>query len=663
MSENTDLNQMLFKKETKGDQLKVKKMLAYKDAPQVDYGALDSENVFLKSFVQWTTSDNVNFIPAAKTAAKLIPGVYEINSSPSIGTYFQRIPIKNEGLVRFPDTNSDAVLKEIQKFWEREDVFKSYGLTYKRGILLYGPPGCHARGTKVIMADGTTKSVENVQIGDSLMNINSGFNKVLELKRGRELMYKITPENGEPFEVNASHILHLEGERKSTDITVREYLTKSDDWKSYYKLARKTIDYKNCSDTTPIDPYILGVWLARGCEDSAIFKFEEKEILDRVKQYAQQNDLFVKEKPLIVEGEKKINFVFVSSDNGKNKLFSALNELNLINSKHIPHDFLISSKTTRMQLLAGILDAGAKVKDGCFKLKVKEQLLAENIMQVARSLGLQVSIKMSFGTSYKLTISGPLGMLPMCVDKKKINSNQYNLHTKIKKIEVLEVDDFYGFTLSGDNLYLTKDFIVHHNSGKSCTIQLIMEDVVKRGGIIIKFINPHLFIDGMRIIRQIQPNIPIVTIMEDVDSILEIYNESEILNILDGVEEVRKTVFLATTNYPENLGARIVNRPSRFDKRFRIGYPSDVSRRMYFAHLLKGVDQKKLGINIDQWVEDTDKMSIAHLKELFVQVVILGDKYKDSIQLLKGMKETLEDKEYETSMGFGPKQKSENFYN
>lgn len=663
MSENTDLNQMLFKKETKGDQLKVKKMLAYKDAPQVDYGALDSENVFLKSFVQWTTSDNVNFIPAAKTAAKLIPGVYEINSSPSIGTYFQRIPIKNEGLVRFPDTNSDAVLKEIQKFWEREDVFKSYGLTYKRGILLYGPPGCHARGTKVIMADGTTKSVENVQIGDSLMNINSGFNKVLELKRGRELMYKITPENGEPFEVNASHILHLEGERKSTDITVREYLTKSDDWKSYYKLARKTIDYKNCSGTTPIDPYILGVWLARGCEDSAIFKFEEKEILDRVKQYAQQNDLFVKEKPLIVEGEKKINFVFVSSDNGKNKLFSALNELNLINSKHIPHDFLISSKTTRMQLLAGILDAGAKVKDGCFKLKVKEQLLAENIMQVARSLGLQVSIKMSFGTSYKLTISGPLGMLPMRVDKKKINSNQYNLHTKIKKIEALEVDDFYGFTLSGDNLYLTKDFIVHHNSGKSCTIQLIMEDVVKRGGIIIKFINPHLFIDGMRIIRQIQPNIPIVTIMEDVDSILEIYNESEILNILDGVEEVRKTVFLATTNYPENLGARIVNRPSRFDKRFRIGYPSDVSRRMYFAHLLKGVDQKKLGINIDQWVEDTDKMSIAHLKELFVQVVILGDKYKDSIQILKGMKETLEDKEYETSMGFGPKQKSENFYN
>lgn len=336
MSEHEELNKLLFQSKNKPTGSN-KLRLEYSSPPKSsgDDPFEEDEN-FLKSYVHWTTSDGRLFVPASKTTPKLVPGVYEIDSSPNVGIYFERIPVKTEGLVRFPDTNSDLVVEEIKKFWEREEIFNKYGLVYKRGFLLYGPPG----------------------------------------------------------------------------------------------------------------------------------------------------------------------------------------------------------------------------------------------------------------------------------------------------------------------------------SGKSCTIQLIMEDVVNRDGIVLKFTDPYLFIDGMRILRQIQPDIPVVTIMEDIDSILEMYNESEILNILDGVNEVRKTVFLATTNYPEKLGARIVNRPSRFDKRFRIGYPSEVSRRMYFEYLFK--DKKDIDIN--KWVKDTDKMSIAHLKELFVQVVILGDSYSDAIKTLKSMKEFIDDKEY-GSIGFGQKHEGEDFYN
>lgn len=199
-------------------------------------------------------------------------------------------------------------------------------------------------------------------------------------------------------------------------------------------------------------------------------------------------------------------------------------------------------------------------------------------------------------------------------------------------------------------------------SGKSCTIQLIIEDLVERGGVVIKFTEPFLFISGMRILRQIQPETPVVVIMEDIDSILDRFCESEVLNILDGVNEVHKTVFLATTNYPEKLGGRIVNRPSRFDKRFRIGFPSDASRRIFFKHLLKQNTAEELGVDLERWVLDTDGMSVAHLKELFVAVVILGDKYEECIETLKGMKEVLEDKDYDTSMGFKTA-KSTEFYN
>lgn len=35
------------------------------------------------------------------------------------------------------------------------------------------------------------------------------------------------------------------------------------------------------------------------------------------------------------------------------------------------------------------------------------------------------------------------------------------------KVEELPEDDFYGFTLDDDHLYLTSDFTIHHNSGKA----------------------------------------------------------------------------------------------------------------------------------------------------------------------------------------------------
>lgn len=192
-------------------------------------------------------------------------------------------------------------------------------------------------------------------------------------------------------------------------------------------------------------------------------------------------------------------------------------------------------------------------------------------------------------------------------------------------------------------------------SGKSCTIQLIMRDVVDRGGVVIKFTHPSLFLEGIRKFREIQPDTPIVVLMEDIDSIIENYSESEVLNILDGVNQVEKVVFLATTNYPEKL-ARIINRPSRFDKRIKISHPNAESRRMYLDFVIGGPDKvKELKIDLDQWVEDTENFSLAHLKELFTAVVILGDSYDDAIEALSLMKEDMpdsEDDEPKKQMGF-----------
>jgi len=171
-------------------------------------------------------------------------------------------------------------------------------------------------------------------------------------------------------------------------------------------------------------------------------------------------------------------------------------------------------------------------------------------------------------------------------------------------------------------------------SGKSSAIQLIIKDVIDRSGIVLLFDGPGIFIDGYNVFRKIQPETPVVVIMEDLDEIIHRYGENEVLQILDGVHKIHKTCFLATSNYPQRLKARVINRPSRFDKRFKIDFPNPECRRVYIESIKR--DQE---IDIDKWVEDTDQFSFAHLKELFIATKILGNDYDEALATLKSMRQ------------------------
>lgn len=174
-------------------------------------------------------------------------------------------------------------------------------------------------------------------------------------------------------------------------------------------------------------------------------------------------------------------------------------------------------------------------------------------------------------------------------------------------------------------------------SGKTSTIKLAIDELIKRKGVVFKFCNPPIFCEAMRVFRAIQPNTPVIILLEDIDSIIENYIESDVINILDGVDMIEKAVFIATTNYPEKLGARILNRPSRFDKRFKIGMPNADSRRIYLQSLM----DKKSKFDIEKWVKDTDGFSLAHIKELFVAVYFLGDEYSAALETLREMKKNI----------------------
>ena len=62
------------------------------------------------------------------------------------------------------------------------------------------------------------------------------------------------------------------------------------------------------------------------------------------------------------------------------------------------------------------------------------------------------------------------------------------------------------------------------------------------------------------------------------------------------------------------------------------------SREVRKSYLLNKIGENKITIDIEKWLDDTADLSMSHLKELFISVVLLDNKYENAIEHLKGMK-------------------------
>jgi len=76
---------------------------------------------------------------------------------------------------------------------------------------------------------------------------------------------------------------------------------------------------------------------------------------------------------------------------------------------------------------------------------------------------------------------------------------------------------------------------------------------------------------------------PCVLVLEDLDSMISNENRSFFLNELDGFQANTGVVVLATTNHPERLDPSILDRPSRFDRKYYFELPRERERLAYVA--------------------------------------------------------------------------------
>ena len=113
---------------------------------------------------------------------------------------------------------------------------------------------------------------------------------------------------------------------------------------------------------------------------------------------------------------------------------------------------------------------------------------------------------------------------------------------------------------------------------------------------------------------------PSIVVLEDIDSLIDKENRAFFLNELDGFAANTGIVVLATTNHPEKLDPAILDRPSRFDRKYYFSLPAPPERLAYLVSWNKSLEAELRlpEVSLPKLVEATDSFSFAYLKELFL---------------------------------------------
>jgi len=385
---------------------------------------------------------------------------------------------------------------EISSFDETLDSLKGYqnlkefGLEVlshplSRGILLLGVSGCGkclVKDTPVLCYDGSVVPVQEVKEGDILMGPDSLPRCVSGVVSGRGNLYKVTPKKGEPYTVNDAHVLSLKrsGSHNILNIGVTDYVNMCKDTPAkaeQLKGWRCGVDWPHIS--VPVPAYVLGAWLGDGDSRNPHITIGDPEIANEFSSYASQNGMFLQKDTYEDRGADRYRVVGKIGAGGKdvkgsNKFLNFIREFDLVKNKHIPKCYLINDKVTRLEMLAGLIDADGYHHGGCYEIITKYSKLRDGILFIARSLGFAAYSKEKEshcqtgggGVYHRISISGDISQIPVRVPRKKASLRKMNKDVcKVGiNVEPVGVGSYYGFEVDKDHLFLLGDFTVTHNS-------------------------------------------------------------------------------------------------------------------------------------------------------------------------------------------------------
>lgn len=266
---------------------------------------------------------------------------------------------------------------------------------------------CLAYNTPVLMYNGKIKYVQNIKVDDILMGDDSTPRHVLTVNNGKSNMYEISSNNyADSYTVNEDHILSLKSvKNKIVNISVKEYIKMDQKFKNKYMGYKVAVEFE--SIPIKIDPYIFGTLL--------------------------------------------------------------VNET--VSNKYIPKQYKRNTKKIRCQVLAGILDKIGLYQYNKISFNIKEKIFVNDLLFIMQSLGILCYINQT-KDMYIINIicDDVINDIPFRVllPEKIVSANPYYLLSDIN-VKYVGYDNYYGFEIDNNHLFVLGDFTVTHNTSELLT--------------------------------------------------------------------------------------------------------------------------------------------------------------------------------------------------
>jgi len=421
-------------------------------------------------------------------------------------------------------------IEPIMSGFRNLDELLSEGFPKKYISVIAGRPGmakAQPLYSKILTPNGWTTMGE-INVGDKIIGGDGKIKKVLAIHpQNKKEIFEITLSTGLKTRCTLDHLWltrshkkrkswkqkrHNEGIGKTPTVKPLKEILETLKVNNVYPRFSHSIDQVKPIEFEKrnllIHPYILGVLLGNSCLSGNTIGFTTKDIdigkrvylllpvEDELKEEKRKNNtshfnFYGKTK----KGEKK----------RKTKVDKLLQDLGLRGrhnwDKFIPEDYILSSIEDRLELLRGLIDI-----DGCIHIKGTEKnlrgsdcyinfetvskLLLDDIVFLVKSLGGSViihkpriptyiskGVKKKGRVSYRINFKLSEDLIPVFCKRKKSLFLKYNHKNPqpwyIKNIKSVGEQECKCITVE-DDLYVTDDFIVTHNSTfrKNLTVNL-----------------------------------------------------------------------------------------------------------------------------------------------------------------------------------------------
>ena len=357
---------------------------------------------------------------------------------------------------------------------------------------------------ELVLSQNGWKSIKDLTIGELIYGSDGKLTKVLaKTDITNDLnFYKITLSDGRTIEACEDHNWkvwnkNLNRNNKIDKTPVYSTLTtgeilkiyKQKSWKSRsnryieericHLPLNKCIDYDE--KDLAIEPYLLGLWLGDGSSNSVAITTNDDEIKDYIYNVASR---YKNHKVNVTQNKYKNCPTYRITEglvpNVSRELRNKFKNLNVFNNKHIPEIYLTSSREQRLELLKGLMDTDGTSSNGSLEYYSKSKRLAYDVYHLSLSLGFYTTIKIkqailngkNYGDSYrvKITTDEKMFKLKRKLDNQKTVKNNRPFNGRYSRVSIKEIEYIGkkpGMCITVDNndsTYITKDYIVTHNS-------------------------------------------------------------------------------------------------------------------------------------------------------------------------------------------------------